>query len=102
MTKGEVSKHAIEIAECEAAGEEVTTKRKERSDKEKKRGKRMAKDVDAEDGNNDGAGPSKCQKVSGKTQTTKAAKMPKKASAKSQVPPSNKFITTEDGLTGEE
>jgi hypothetical protein len=49
MTKGEVSKHAVEIADREAAGEEVTTKRNQRSDKGKKRGKRTAKEVDGED-----------------------------------------------------
>jgi hypothetical protein len=48
MTKGEVSKYALEITECEAAGEEVTMKRKERSDKRKKRDKRTAEDVDPE------------------------------------------------------
>jgi len=107
MTKGEVSKHATVIAEREAAGEEVTKKRKGRSDKGKKRGKRTAKEVDAEDDenvDNSGAGPSKRRKVAArvvkKTSANKAATT-KKAPTKSQLPPSNEFIATEDDLTDE-
>jgi hypothetical protein len=115
MTKSEVSKHAAEIAKCEAAGEVVMTKRKQGSDKGMKRGKWAMKeanggdDEDDENGENDdgdGAGPSKRQKVSAKvakkTPVTKKSarrKATKKASVRSQLLPSNEFITTEDELT---
>lgn len=101
LTKGEVSKHAKEIANREAAGEVVTTKRKERSDKGKKR-KRTAKELDAED--EDDPGPSKRQRVAKKTPVMKAVakKTRKKVSASAQLPPSNEFIATEDDLTDKE
>jgi hypothetical protein len=108
MTKGEVSKHATELAKREAAGEVVTTKRKQRSDKGIKRGKRTEVDLGGDENENDdgdGAGPSKRQKVSAKVaKKTPATKRStgtgrKKAPAKSQLPPSNEFIATEDELT---
>jgi len=108
LTKGEVSKHTAEMSSRVAAGEKVMTKRKVRVDKGKKRGKRTATDLGAEDKENDdigGAGPSKRRKVT--ASAPKTQKAPKKAAGKkrptkSQLPPSNEFITTEEELTDEE
>ena len=97
MTKGEVSKHAAEIAKREAAGEVVTTKRKQRSDNGIKSGKQAVND---KNGDSDGPSPSKRQKVlakvAKKTPTTKKSSGRKKVLAMSQLPPSIEFIATDD------
>ena len=95
MTRAELTRHSKEMETRETAGEEVVVKRKERSDKGKKKGPRAKLGVDEEGGSEDldaavdqnGAGPSKRRKVAASTATvaakTKVTK--KKATGKSKT-----------------
>lgn len=106
LSKRELAAHKTDIEQREAAGETVTKKRKERSDKgvpkgPRKKTSRQEADSDKEEGDiGEGvseAGPSKKRKV-GMPKKGKAAKKRSKAAsqAKSQLPPSNEFIDDTD------
>lgn len=89
MTKSEVARHSADLTAGEAGGAIVGKKRKGRSDKGMTRGPRRKKGLHDDDEEEDESvpGPSKRRKVS----ATKGSK-----SAKSQLPPSNEFVSTED------
>ena len=104
ISKRELSQHKADMEKREAMGEVVRKKRKERSDKgvirgpKKKQGTReVEENSDKEDEQE--AGPLKKRKVAvkekgkGKEVATKKAKA---AKAKSQLPPSNKFLSDTD------
>ena len=91
MTKGEVARHSADLAAQEAAGATIGKKRKGRSDKGVTRGPRKKQDVPDEDEDQDAPRSLKRRKVSAKAPRGKKAKI-----AKSQLPPSKEFITTED------
>ena len=124
ISSREVTQHAKDVAEREAAGEVVGKKRKERSDKGTKKGPRTTQpeceESDEEDGGSLGEGPSKRQRVSGsdkrKVMSRKAKATSRKAkgkentatgmaksktkrptqSVRAQVPPSHPFISDSD------
>lgn len=95
MTKAELTRHSKEMEMRESAGEVVVVKRKERSDKGKKKGPRAKLGADEEGGSEDldtdvdqnGAGPSKRRKVAASTATpaAKSKATKKKAAGKSKT-----------------
>lgn len=93
LSKGEVSRHKADMDKREAAGEVVKKKRKERSDKGVRKGQRKKVGAGGDSGEDEaGAGPSKRRKVDTQKGKGKAGAA-KKAKAKTQLPPSNEFIT---------
>lgn len=115
LTPGEVNRHMADLASREAAGEIVTKKRKERSDKGTVKGPRKSQArtndgvTEGEDqSDNDIAGPSKKKKVAtkskaktkgnGKATTRGKGKenRPSKKNKKSQLPSSKAFIADTD------
>jgi hypothetical protein len=109
LSKREITQHKADIEKRESMGEVVRKKRKERSDKgvtkgpKKKQGQEADDDSDKED--EPEAGPSKKRKVDekrkgkGKVAATKKAKA---AKARSQLPPSNEFISDTTDLEDSE
>lgn len=93
MTKGEVARHSAELTAQEAAGVTIGKKRKERSDKGLTRGPRRNKN-DLDDNEQNCAGPSKRRKTAAKALSGTKAK-----TAKSQLPPSNELIASDDEFT---
>lgn len=103
LTKREMTQHKADIEKREAAGEVVTKKRKERSDKGVPKGPRKKQGVQEDSDKEDGpeAGPSKKTKLDKKgkgkvvAKNLKAANL-KAAKARSQLPPSNEFLSDTD------
>ena len=97
MTKGEVARHSDLLAR-EAGGDIVGKKRKDRSDKGMARGPQRKRGLDDdEEDNQNGAGPSKRQRVSTKASKGKKSKKSKKSkTAQSLLPPSKEFISSDD------
>lgn len=96
MTKGEVARHSADLAAREAGGAVVGKKRKGRSDKGMKRRPQRKKGSDDDEEEEEAPGPSKRRKVS-----SKASKGKKSKTAKSQLPPSNEFIDSDDSEVDE-
>lgn len=65
LSKGEVARHKADMEKCEAAGEVVKKKRKERSDKGMTKGprKKVGADGNSREEDDAEAGPSKRRKV---------------------------------------
>jgi len=95
LSKGEVARHKADMEKREAAGEVVKKKRKERSDKGVTKGPRKKVGADGDSGEEDEAeaGPSKRRKVD-ERKKGKGKAVAKKA--KTQIPPSNEFISDSD------
>ena len=96
LSKGELARHKADLEKREAAGEVVTKKRKERSDKGMPKGPRKrvcAQLSDEEEGEDEaGAGPSKRRK--GKENVDVVKK--RKARARAQLPPSKELLSDTD------
>jgi len=101
LSKREMTHHKADMEEHKAAGEVVVKKRKVQSDKgmpkgpRKKPGGHETVDGDEEEEELE-AGPSKKRKVVQKKGKAIARKRVGAAKAKSQVPPSNEYITDSD------
>jgi hypothetical protein len=103
LSKREITQHKADIEKCEAMGEVVRKKRKDRSDKGVPKGpkKKQGAQEAGEDSDKDEpeAGPSKKRKVDTKGKgkgKVVATKMAKSAKARSQLPPSNEFLSDTD------
>ena len=113
LTAGEVTRHLADLASREAAGEKVTKKGKERSDKGAVKGPRRKPVVEDDECESDDtvAGPSKkrkapamISKATGKEKATAKGKTKAKGKKnwrstkyrKSQLPSSNEFIVDTD------
>lgn len=111
LSKREMTQHKADIEKRELMGEVVRKKRKERSDKGVTKGPKKkpgAREVDDHSDNEDEpeAGPSKKRKVVAKRkgkgkEVALASKKAKGAKAKTQLPPSNEFISDTDSAGDE-
>lgn len=95
LSKGEVAWHKADMEKCEAAGEVVKKKRKERSDKGMTKGprKKVGANGNSREEDDTEAGPSKRRKVD-EWKKGKGKAAAKKS--KTQIPPSNEFISDSD------